>query len=82
MAVLRARTRNALAASQFAGPGRTYPDEDAKHARDALSRASQFASPSVKAEVRAKVARDYPGMKIAGTKKAKGHKGRKKRARK
>ena len=42
MAVMRARTRNKLPASAFAYPRtRSYPINDLKHARAALSRAAQ-----------------------------------------
>ena len=40
MAVLNTKERKALPTRDFAGPGRTYPVEDAAHARNALSRAS------------------------------------------
>ena len=40
MARLTTRARNALASDKFAGPNRTYPIEDANHARNAKSRAS------------------------------------------
>jgi hypothetical protein len=62
MAKLTAKKRNALPASSFAGPERSYPIEDASHARNALARASQNASPAVKAKVRAKVHRRFPGI--------------------
>lgn len=39
MAVLKAKTRNALSKGQFAGPGRSYPIPDASHAQNALARA-------------------------------------------
>lgn len=41
MAKLTAAKRNALPASAFAGPNRTYPVEDASHARAAKSGASR-----------------------------------------
>lgn len=56
MARLTAAARNALPDSDFAGPNRSYPVEDAAHARNALSRVSQFGSPALKAKVRAKAA--------------------------
>jgi len=62
MAPLRAATRNALPAKSFAGPDRSYPIENASHARNALSRVANK-SPGLKAEVRAKVAKKYPGIK-------------------
>lgn len=63
MAKLNAKKRNALPAKDFAGPGRSYPIEDMSHARNALARVSQFGSPGLKAAVRAKVHRKYPGIK-------------------
>ena len=41
MAKLTSGERNALPKSAFAGPGRSYPVNDASHARNALARASQ-----------------------------------------
>lgn len=60
---LTAKTRNALPARSFAGPDRSYPINDMSHARNALSRASQNASSELKAAVRAKVHRKFPGIK-------------------
>lgn len=62
MAKLTAKRRAALSNASFAGPGRSYPIEDASHARNALSRVSQFGSPALKARVRAKVRKKYPGI--------------------
>lgn len=62
MAKLKAATRNKLPGKDFAGPKRSYPIEDKAHARNALSRVSQFGSPAEKAEVRAKVHTKYPGI--------------------
>jgi hypothetical protein len=62
MAPLTTKTRNALPTKAFAGPNRTYPVQDASHARNALARVSQHGSPALKAEVRAKIARKYPGI--------------------
>lgn len=42
MAKLDAAQRNKLKSSQFAGPDRSYPIENASHARDALARASEM----------------------------------------
>lgn len=68
MAKLNAKTRNALPGKSFAGPDRSYPIEDASHARNALARASQHASPDLKAKIRAKVHKKFPGiaMKMHG----------------
>jgi hypothetical protein len=41
MAKLTAKKRNALPASAFAGPGRSYPVNDRAHAANAKARASQ-----------------------------------------
>lgn len=41
MAKLTSKQRNALPASKFAGPNRSYPVNDASHARNAKARASQ-----------------------------------------
>lgn len=62
MAKLTSKGRKALKGSQFAGPDRSYPIEDASHARNALARVSQHGSPAVKAEVRRKVHEKYPGI--------------------
>ncbi len=42
MAKLHSKERNALPNSAFAGPGRSYPVEDASHARNAKARASEM----------------------------------------
>lgn len=54
MAKLTTKQRNALPASDFAGPNRSYPINDASHAANAKARASQFAGPALKAKVDAK----------------------------
>ena len=64
MSRLKAKTRNALPDSAFAGPGRSYPINDMNHARNALSRASENASAELKARVRAKVHKKFPGISI------------------
>lgn len=48
---LRAKERNALPDSEFAGPDRSYPVNDKSHAADAKAMAARFASPAVKARV-------------------------------
>jgi hypothetical protein len=61
VAKLTAKARNALPTSTFAVPGRrAYPINDKAHARNALSRVSQFGSSAEKAAVRAKVHAKYP----------------------
>lgn len=62
MAKLTAKTRNALPSSAFAGPNRSYPIQDASHARNALSRVSQFGTGDLKAKVRAAVHRKFPDI--------------------
>jgi len=62
MAKLTSKRRAALPTKSFAGPDRSYPIPDASHARNALARASQNASPAVKARVDAKVAAKFPGI--------------------
>lgn len=39
---LSSKARNALPASKFAGPGRSYPVEDKRHAANAKARASEM----------------------------------------
>ena len=66
MAKLTTKTRNALPDSAFAGPNRSYPVEDAAHARNAKSRASQFAGSKLKAKV------DARANKVLGKKAGRG----------
>lgn len=66
MAKLTTKARNALPDSAFAGPNRSYPVEDAAHARNAKSRASQFAGPKLKAKV------DARANKVLGKKAGRG----------
>jgi len=56
---LKAAARNKIAGKNFAGPDRSYPIEDASHARNALARAS---GKPVEARVRAAVHRKYPNI--------------------
>lgn len=62
MAKLTAGKRNALPSRDFAGPDRSYPIEDRNHAKAALSRASQFATPALKKRITAAVHRKYPDI--------------------
>jgi len=62
MAKLTSQTRNRLPGKDFAGPDRSYPIEDASHARNALSRVSANGSPAEKAEVRRKVHAKFPAI--------------------
>src|SRR6185312_12660366 len=65
MARLTYAQRKALPKSDFAVPSTRnggkggYPIPDVSHARNALARVSEFGSPAEKAEVRAKVHREY-----------------------
>ena len=60
MAKLTAGKRNALPGKAFAGPERSYPINNASHARNALARVSQFGTDDLKARVRAKVHKKFP----------------------
>lgn len=60
---LTAQRRNRLAGSQFALPDRRYPINDPNHARNALSRGAQNASPQQLAEIRAAVHAKFPGIR-------------------
>lgn len=61
---LTAEQRNDLPKSDFALPGGRYPVPDKSHARVALSRVSQFGTPSEKAAVRQKVHSKYPDIDV------------------
>lgn len=71
---LTSAKRNALPASSFAGPHRSYPINDASHARNALSRVSQFGSPALKSSIKGKVHRRFPGIHVGMKKSGPGHK--------
>ena len=61
--VLTAAGRHKIKAKNFVFPEREgYPIQDEAHARNALSRVSQFGSSSEKAKVRAAVHKKYPGI--------------------
>ena len=62
MAKLTSEERKELPAKTFAGPNRSYPINDRSHAINANARATQFASPALKAKVDAAVARKFPGL--------------------
>lgn len=68
MAKLSTKARKALPKSDFAGPDRSYPIQDASHARNALARVSQHGTDSLKAQVRAKVRQKFPGIDVGGEK--------------
>lgn len=59
---LTAKARKAIPTKDFAGPDRSYPVPDASHARNALSRVSQFGTAALKAKVRAKVHAKFPDI--------------------
>jgi hypothetical protein len=71
MAKLTAAARKKISGKNFAGPDRSYPIEDASHARNALARSS---GKPIAARVRAAVHRKYPDMGKAGSSKGKSHK--------
>ena len=66
MAKLPTAKRKAIPSKDFAGPDRSYPINDASHARNALARVSQHGTPALKARVKSAVKRKYPGIKQAG----------------
>lgn len=72
MSKLTSAGRKALKPSQFALPGGRYPINDPNHARNALSRAAQNATPDEEATIRAKVHAKFPQIGSAGRKMMKG----------
>lgn len=60
--VLSAEARKHIKPSNFALSGGRYPIHDIAHARNALARAAQHASPSEQATIRAKVHAKYPSI--------------------
>ena len=68
MARLTVAARKAMPKKEFALPAKReggkggYPIPDASHARNALSRVSQFGSSAQKAQVRAKVHAKFPNI--------------------
>jgi hypothetical protein len=63
MAKLTTAKRKAIPSKDFAGPDRSYPINDASHARNALARVAQHGTPELKARVKSAVKRKYPGIK-------------------
>ena len=63
MAKLTTKGRKQIKSKNFALPGKRYPIQDEAHAKNALSRVSQFGTPEEKKKVRAAVYRKYPNMK-------------------
>ncbi len=68
MGKLTAKARKNIPTKDFAGPDRSFPVEDKNHARNALARVAQHGSPALKAKVKAKVRKKYPGIQIEGGK--------------
>lgn len=74
MGWLSAKDRKRLPSNDFALPGRgegpkgkgsgSYPIPDKAHARNALARAAQHASPAERAEIKRKVHAKYPDIEI------------------
>ena len=67
MAILTTKQRKKMPKGEFAIPSKapgsgSYPINDPGHARNALSRVSQFGTPSEKAQVRSAVHSKYPDM--------------------
>jgi hypothetical protein len=63
MAKLTGAARKAIPTKSFAEPDkRKYPIENEAHARNALSRVSQFGTPAEKAKVKAAVKKKYPSI--------------------
>ena len=62
MAKLTTKARKAIPTGNFALPGRRYPIENPAHARNALARASQNATPEEQKKIRAAVHRRYPSI--------------------
>jgi hypothetical protein len=54
--------RNRLPSQAFAGPDRSYPIEDASHARNALARVSQNGGPALQNRVRGAVKQKFPSI--------------------
>ena len=57
---ITASERHALPASDFAGPGESYPIDTKNRARNALARVSQFGSRELQKRVKARVHGKYP----------------------
>lgn len=74
MARLTTAQRNALPDSDFAGPNRSYPVEDAAHARNAKARAAQFASAALRKRVDARANKVLKGGAASMSKALKGGK--------
>lgn len=67
---MTARRRRSLPKSKFGLPSkRKYPIDTKGRARNALARVSQHGTPTEKAQVRRRVARKYPSIKVSGMRK-------------
>ncbi len=65
MSVLTTEERKRIPSGRFGLPKqRAYPIPDAAHARNALARAAQDATPAERAEIERNVHRLYPRIKI------------------
>jgi hypothetical protein len=64
---ISAAKRKRLPSSSFGLPGqKKYPVDTPARARNALARAAQNASPSEQAQIKSKVKKKYPGIKVGG----------------
>ena len=64
MAKLSSKQRSKLRKSQFALPAqRKYPINDKYHARNALARAAQHATPSQQKRIKTAVYKKFPSLK-------------------
>lgn len=66
LAVLDAKKRSNLKPEDFALPPDGYPMHDLAHARNALARAAQHATPAQQATIKARVYRRWPQLKPSG----------------
>ena len=62
MAKLTTKERKRLPGKEFALKGGRYPINDANHARNALARAAQHASPSERKTIERKVHAKFPSI--------------------
>lgn len=61
---LTARGRRQIDPGNFALPGRRYPINTSRRARNALARVAQFGTPEERRKVQAAVARKWPGIEV------------------
>ena len=67
MSILTSEQRKRLSPGRFGLPEkRKYPIPDSVHARSALTRAAQFATPSERVEIERNVHRLYPRIQTNG----------------